>query len=238
MSADPSCKYVLKPRYPSSHWYLRQWLAKLDSQTRVLDVGTADGVLGRLCADLDLLIWGVEPVSSWADRARGYYEDIANGHIEEVPDDFLRGYDAVVLADVIEHLTDPKKVLRRLVALQEEDAVFIVSVPNVANVTVRLGLLFGRFDYQPYGILDESHLHFYTRKTLGELLSEAGLQATTVAVTAIPLDRISPFFGDSILGRMLCRLLTVFTRVFPTLLGYQFVVRAARADTGFEEGRE
>ena len=76
----------------------------------------------------------------------------------------------IVMLDVLEHLADPERVLREAAEVLEPRGRIVVSLPNVANLSVRIGLLFGRFRYGDRGILDRGHLRFYTRRTARELV--------------------------------------------------------------------
>jgi SAM-dependent methyltransferase len=85
--------------------------------------------------------------------------------------------DLVLLLDILEHLIDPRAALAHIVALMAENATVIVSLPNVAHLTVAMPLLlFGRFDYADAGILDRTHLHFFYRKSAVQLIKSAGLE--------------------------------------------------------------
>jgi hypothetical protein len=221
--------YVDKADLPwSSHALIRAHLEGLPPGAQVLDIGTAGGTVGRFCSQLGLLCKGVEPGPQWAELARPFYQDVWVGKVEDVPDDFLSGAQAVVLGDVLEHMPDPQAVLTRLVSLQPDDCRFIVSVPNIANLWVRLHVLSGHFDYAERGILDRTHLRFFTRRTFLALLSDCGLQASRLEPTPIPLELVSGFFTDHAVGRAANQLLVRCTRFWPTLLGYQFVACATR----------
>ena len=119
----------------------------------------------------------LDPVDAEAARAAcrtvivGSVEDPAT--IERLPDG---AYDAIVLADVVEHLRHPEEALRTLVPKLRSGGRIVLSVPNVAHWSVRLGLLRGRFRYEDVGLLDRTHLRFFTRETLLELLDDAGLR--------------------------------------------------------------
>jgi SAM-dependent methyltransferase len=91
-----------------------------------------------------------------------------------------RRFDVILFADVLEHVADPLPVLQRLLGYLAEDGQIIVSLPNVAAWTVRLGLLAGRFDYRPSGILDDTHLRFFTRESARRLLESAGLEVLRI----------------------------------------------------------
>jgi 2-polyprenyl-3-methyl-5-hydroxy-6-metoxy-1,4-benzoquinol methylase len=219
--------YVDKPSPWSSHSLIAGFLKKLPPQSRVLDIGTASGTLARMCREHSLRIFGVEPNPDWARIASPLYEKIYLGSIQDVEEEFLKGYDVVVLGDVLEHLPMPEAILQKLVNLQSPASLFIISVPNIANIWVRLSLLMGNFEYAERGILDRTHLRFFTRKTLLAMLNMTGLEIMTIQVTSIPLELVSPFFL-SLPGRWFHALFAQLTSLLPTLLGYQFVVKARK----------
>ena len=180
-----------------------------------------------MCQNHSFHFFGVELNPEWAQMAAPLYEQIWVGHIADIEEDALKNYDAVVLGDVLEHLTAPETVLQKLIALQASGSTFLVSVPNIANLWVRLNLLIGRFDYTDRGILDRTHLRFFTRKTLVQMLNQLGLRIVSVQVTPIPLELVSKFFLSS-LGKIFHAIFARITALFPTLLGYQFIVEARK----------
>ena len=217
--------YLDKPSPWSSHSTIAAKLQMLPDQSKVLDVGTASGTLARMCADKPLRLFGIEPNADWAKLASPLYERIWVGTIEGIEEKCLGGYDVIVLGDILEHLPAPEQVLQKLVEHQSSNCLFIVSVPNIANLWIRLNLLFGRFEYTERGILDRTHLRFFTRKSLVAMLENAGLNIISIQTTPIPLELISSFFSTSA-GRILHKLLARCTAFMPTLLGYQFIVEA------------
>lgn len=142
-----------------------------------------------------------------------------------------RTFDAVVCADVLEHLPDPVPVLARVRSWISPGGRLFVSVPNVANVAVRLSLLAGRFEYADRGILDRTHLRFFTRRSARRLVEGAGFRIVRILPTPIPAElafaplRRPPLRGVS---RGLFRLAA---RVWPTLFGYQFLIEAEPAES-------
>ena len=84
---------------------------------------------------------------------------------------------------MLEHLTAPDKILKHLVDLQEPGTRLFISVPNVANIWVRVNLLFGKFDYTENGILDRTHLRFFTKITFLELIRSSGLRLVELRFT-------------------------------------------------------
>ena len=219
--------YQDKPSPWSSHSRISSLLEALPAQSKVLDVGTATGMLARRCAGFSLRFFGIESMAEWAAVAKPFYEEMWVCQFDEAPEEALSGYDAIILGDVLEHMPSPKTTLKKLMELQSSGCRFIISVPNVANLWVRLHLLMGRFDYAERGILDQTHLRFFTCKTIKQLVKESGLEVVSLQVTPIPLELISPFFVSS-LGKSIHAVFAVLTSLLPTLLGYQFIVEAKK----------
>ena len=227
-SSNGAYPYFEKKQAWSSHWYIRRWLAEFKPGTKVLDIGAASGILGQAFSDSGFFLTGLEPNAKWAAIARPYYQKFWEGTVENASPEILEGHNVVILADVLEHLSSPEEVLKQLINVQPEGCIFFVSVPNIANISIRFNLLIGRFDYQERGILDQTHLRLFTRQTLFKLLESSGLDILECKVTPIPLALVDPFFESSVVGRQLYSGLNLLSRTFPTLLGYQFVVKAQK----------
>ncbi|MBI5191218.1 MAG: class I SAM-dependent methyltransferase [Nitrospirae bacterium] len=157
---------------------------------RVLDVGCDTGNLASCLAGLGMKAEGVEMDAEAAKKAGERLENVYVGSIE---DEAVLGrlsgqYDMIIFADVLEHLAYPEVTIKRMKALLSDGGVIVASLPNVANFRVRFGLLFGRFDYTETGILDRTHLRFFTRKTAPELFRKAGFNVLDVkpAATFMP----------------------------------------------------
>jgi len=133
---------------------------------RVLDVGCATGYLARALRDRDCSVSGLEFDPVAAEEARPHLDTLVVGNAEEI--DLLEAFgeqrfDVVVFGDVLEHLRDPLAVLRSARRLLDDGGSVVASIPNVAHGSLRLALMAGRFDYQPLGLLDSTHLRFFTR---------------------------------------------------------------------------
>jgi predicted TPR repeat methyltransferase len=228
MPGDNSIPYHDKPDPWSSHSIISEWLKKCPPGSRVLDIGTGTGSIGRFCEGLDLVFRGIEPNLTWADLAKPYYNEIYNRLLEQLSDDYLMGHQVVVCADVLEHMANPGPELARLVRLQVPGTYFMISIPNIANIWVRFKLLFGQFDYSDRGILDRTHLRFFTRRTMLEMIEFAGLDIQHIRATPIPINMVEPFFKQTSIGKLIHRGLAFITRLFPTLFGYQFIVLAIK----------
>lgn len=164
----------------------------------VLDVGAADGSVARALAERGCRVIAIEQDRDAARRAERICERVIIGDVEELDlAETLDGttVDVVLLLDVLEHLHDPVAILKAAAARLGAGGRMVVSVPNVTHGAVRLQLLSGRFQYTDTGLLDRSHVHFFDRPGLEEMLGQAGLavieRMRTVAGltdTEIPID--------------------------------------------------
>lgn len=192
----------------------------------VLDVGAAQGILGFILKDSGLTIDAVEPHAQWAEAARPNYRRVFVSAIECAADLPQREYPVVICGDVLEHVVDPLAALAKLRAAATDDARFVISVPNVAHVAVRTMLLFGFFPRMKRGILDKTHLHFFTRRTALQLLEEAGFVVDRVSATPVPLDELWPSGEGSFVFKALMGIQHLFVTLFPRLFGYQWILLA------------
>jgi 2-polyprenyl-3-methyl-5-hydroxy-6-metoxy-1,4-benzoquinol methylase len=126
-------------------------------------------------------------------------------------------FDAIVCGDLVEHLRDPGAALQRLRPLLRPGGRLVLSTPNVANWAMRLSLLGGRWRYTDRGILDRTHTHLFTRKTLAETVDAAGYRV-------LELDHTAPVPGIGVPA--VERAAHTVARVRPSLFAYQFVLAA------------
>lgn len=155
---------------------------------RVLDVGCAAGALGSaLKKRQGAEVWGVEPDPKAAAAAARLLDRVLEGGIEaQLPRLPRGGFDSIVTADVLEHLSDPEAVLSGLAEKLSPWGELVVSLPNVRHWSVVRGLLEGSWEYCDAGILDRTHLRFFTKKSALALFDRAGYEVT--ATTPIALD--------------------------------------------------
>lgn len=135
-------------------------------------------------------------------------------------------FDVVVCADILEHLAAPREALSSIRRWLKPGGVLLVSLPNVANATVRLSLLFGRFEYAERGILDRGHLNFFTRASARRMLSLEGFRVEKTAASAMPVELAVPILGRPPFAPVFRVGFRLAARLFPTLFGYQFVLLA------------
>ncbi len=185
---------------------------------RVLDVGCSSGYLARPLTDRGCTVVGIELDPVAAGLARDVCERVLVGDVEEMELPFEDGsFDAIVCGDLVEHLSDPDFFLARVRPLLEANGRLVLSTPNIANWAMRLSLAAGRWNYTERGILDRTHAHLFTRKTLHESLERAGYRIVALDFT-VPV----PFVGTEIVERVA----HAVGRLRPTLFAYQFVVAA------------
>ncbi len=149
----------------------------------VLDIGCASGAFGAaLKAERPWVrVRGIEPVAEQAERARARLDDVSVGGADAGPPAGWPRPDCVVFADVLEHVVDPWTTLRRYRDFLLPGGVLVLSLPNVAHGSVLRGLLRQRWDYADDGILDRTHLRFFTRETAIELIEGSGFVVTGVS---------------------------------------------------------
>jgi 2-polyprenyl-3-methyl-5-hydroxy-6-metoxy-1,4-benzoquinol methylase len=132
-------------------------------------------------------------------------------------------FSKVLLMDVLEHLVKPELLLDHCKRVLTSNGHVFISVPNVANITVRLMLLLGRFEYVQRGILDRTHVRFFTRRSARRLIESSGYQIVQHEVTVMPLELVLGLSPDSFITKLVSRVLRILTCCLPGLLGYQNV---------------
>ncbi|WP_227321057.1 methyltransferase domain-containing protein [Acidisoma silvae] len=150
----------------------------------VLDVGCHKGALGAAyrLRNPRARVLGVDHMPEAVRVAAGRLSEVACIDIEsdplpfEVPD----GYDCIIYGDVLEHLRDPWRIMREHAKLLSPRGVMLICVPNAAHWSVPLRLINGTFDYEDQGVLDRTHLRWFTLATMEKALAQTGLQACDV----------------------------------------------------------
>lgn len=188
---------------------------------RLLDLGAFGGELGEAVRDHFGKTIAYEYVLENIGSLHSRFDSVVMTDLEGIRTIPPRP-DAVVLADVLEHLKWPEPLLRMAAAAVTEEGRVFISLPNVANVAIRLALLAGRFEYGDRGILDRTHVRFYTRKTAREEIGRAGLEILHEEASTIPVRYVLTRAPRPIVAAAEI-LLALLTRLWPTLFGYQFV---------------
>jgi 2-polyprenyl-3-methyl-5-hydroxy-6-metoxy-1,4-benzoquinol methylase len=218
--------YTFKDFEGSSHRILIDLIRRYAGQGgTLLDLGAAGGELGEAVRKQFDRTLGFEYQVDCVGELKSRFDQVVVTDLEKVKR-LPGGVRAIVLADVIEHLRDAPSLLRLVHSSLAADGHAFISVPNIANITVRLGLLFGIFEYRDRGILDNTHVRFYTMRTIRKEIENAGLRIIAIRGSSVPLRLIAGKYTPEILLRAGERLLSLLTRVWRGLFAYQIIVVA------------
>lgn len=157
-------------------------VGKIPSGSLVLDIGCATGFMGKyLIENKSCKVYGVEVDKVQAEIAEKNLSGVLTGSVEETESikkinkmTKNKKFDVILATSLIEHLTDPDQFLKVMRNLLKPQGIIIISTPNIAHFSTRTSLLRGKFDYTEYGILDRTHLHFYTINTFKKIFKENG----------------------------------------------------------------
>jgi glycosyltransferase involved in cell wall biosynthesis/2-polyprenyl-3-methyl-5-hydroxy-6-metoxy-1,4-benzoquinol methylase len=201
---------------------------RVPAGSTVLDLGAATGALGAYLHDhRGCTVDGVESNQQAAALARPHYRALLelNLEIANLADHFAaHSYDIIVCADVLEHLREPGSLLTQLHGLLTASGRLLVSIPNVGYAGIVAGLLAGEFEYRPTGLLDETHLRFFTRQSLLRLLGKHGFGA--LAIQPLQLEVRHSEFKDGPFEKLPPKTSLALLDA-PDALSYQFIVEAA-----------
>ena len=181
--------YEIKTSADSSHGVLLSQLSK-KSPCNVLDVGCSDGALGERVRAQGHVVVGIdlERHDLVEDRLNKFIQaDLDQG----VPKNLPGLFDVVLCADVVEHVRQPDVLLNELRAVVAPGGSVLVSIPNFGHWYPRVRTMFGLFDYDRRGILDRTHVRFFTHRSFKRLAQTAGYSVQRVACTGFPFDVLS-----------------------------------------------
>jgi len=163
----------------------RTWpsLFGLKQGSNFLDIGCGKGRLGEyLRANFRASVTGIELFPEYAEDAAKVLNHVVCGNIEQLNlNSHFESYDYIIFSDSLEHLIDPERALLKVRSLLRPDGSILLSIPNVRNFRVTMPLLiFGQFEYQEEGLLDRTHLRFFTRSSIINALKRCGLEVDKV----------------------------------------------------------
>lgn len=209
----------------SSHDQITDLIIK-NNHKKVLDIGCNEGFIGKALRDKGWrgLIVGIDKNKIYKTIIRkGNYYEFININVENGFKQIKNKFNAVVFADVLEHLNDPLKVLIRAKKIINKNGRIYISLPNIANIFIRTQLFFGKFTYLDYGILDKDHRWFFTHKSAQQLIDKAGLRIIEDFCTPIP----APFLSKNPLYKELLMFLYFLARLLSLvrkeIFAYQFI---------------
>ncbi len=220
LDAAPQERYVFKPSYGSSHhWALGRLTGSVEG-SRVLDIGAGGGGIGRSIlpeGPSQLVAVEIDP------RAQAGLRDTYGEVYASIEPLAGREFDTVVLLDVLEHMADPFGFLEQLERLIAPGGKILISVPNVAHWSVRFSLLFGRFEYRSRGILDRTHLQFFSRRRFRQMCSSLpSCSIETMGASIEPVELVLPRWSvRNPLFAFMSRVRVGVAKLLPGLMAYQ-----------------
>jgi O-antigen biosynthesis protein len=164
-------------------------LEMIGHATRVLEFGCGPGHVTRALKERGCQVTGLEGDPVAAERAAEHAEQVLvmDFDVEDYAAKLVgEQYDVALFGDVLEHVREPLDLLRSVRPLLRRGGYVVISLPNVAHIDVRLALLRGNFKYKPWGLLDETHLRFFTRDSVEQLVREAGFRMVELRRVVVP----------------------------------------------------
>jgi starch synthase len=205
----------------------------------ILDVGCGEGILGKRLLEKGVKeVVGIEINQDVCDRAKKNLSRIIHGDIEEIELTFDAGhFDCVVLADILEHLRYPLLTLKKLKRYLSHSGTLVASIPNIRYWGIINMLVEGHWKYADYGILDKTHLRFFTKKEIEGLFTDLGFEITCVHANIDHkyYELHNAFSGEIAFGRVLLQRLA--TEELQDLFVTQYIISARHCRiTPAEEG--
>jgi 2-polyprenyl-3-methyl-5-hydroxy-6-metoxy-1,4-benzoquinol methylase len=206
--------------YRAHHLLLEEVLAHSRPGDVVFEGGVSSGYFAQAITLAGREVDGHELDPSAAVAAKEHCRQVWVGDLQDFGvTEELGEYQVLLFGDTLEHIVDPVTVLQRLRRHLTPGGRLVVSVPNVANWAIRLQLAAGRFRYTDRGILDRTHLRFYTASTLAEMVTEAGFAVDRVQA-AVPMPGVTQ--------ERACRLVHMVGNLRPSLFAYNLILTAHR----------
>ncbi len=223
----------------------------------VLDVGCGQGTLAEAIRKKGYTVWGVECESGAVERARPRVDRVVPADLNDLAlvKAELAGktFDYIIFSDVLEHVYDPLGTLRNYIQFLSPNGRILISLPNIANWESRLKLLFGVFKYCSSGIMDRTHIRFFTIKSAKQMVEGTGLKVYKLDHTPYIVRAFVPLIKsllsknsdsssqstserrgliDSPMFRLYQRLVypleSFFTKLFPGLFTFRIILIAGK----------
>lgn len=219
--------------------YFRQERKEIDllipeGTLKVLDVGCGEGILGKRLLEKGVAeVVGIEVKKDVAKKAECNITRVICGDVERLEElPFEKGYfDCIIFADVLEHLKEPLLVLEKFKYYLSDSGVVIASIPNVRYLGVINMLVEGYWRYYKHGILDRTHLRFFTKKEIEVFFKNAGFEITGITenIDNNAYNSLSnPLSGEIEFGKI--RISNLTPDELRDLFVFQYLIRAKKAE--------
>jgi len=210
---------MLRPKNNSYYNGLREDIVDIVDKDveRILDIGCAFGVTGEKLKERGAkVVVGVELSSQAYKEARTRLDKVILGDVEKLNLPFRDGYfDCIIYSDVLEHLIDPWATLKKHRRLLREGGSLIASIPNVRHYRVVKKLVMGKWDYQERGVLDSTHLRFFTLNSIKKMFQDTDFRIEEL------IYKISASKSKKLANKILCGMLN-------EILSEQFLIKAVK----------
>lgn len=155
----------------------------IEPNSRVLDIGSASGQFGQILKKYkNCTMYGIDydiesiKIAKEKEVFENIYQLDLNSFDIKQFQEHTNSFDYIVFGDVLEHILEPEKVLKAFKTLLKTNGKYIISLPNVAHSSVKVNLLLDNFEYEETGILDKTHIKFFTHKTIPSFMAESKLE--------------------------------------------------------------
>lgn len=216
--------YILKKDRFSSHSFISD-VVKTEGPERILDIGCSEGLISRALGEIWRdKIWGIDINKPAAKKAKPYYRKVWVMDIEREMPKVVQKFDCLLFGDVLEHLKDPWGILKKFTdKLLIEGGLVIISLPNAVNWYMRCQLALGNFVYRDRGLMDKTHLRFFTFKSARRMIDESGLLVKKECVSPIPLPLVWKNMDAGKPLHWIHGLNNFITNLWPGFFGYQLL---------------
>jgi 2-polyprenyl-3-methyl-5-hydroxy-6-metoxy-1,4-benzoquinol methylase len=227
--------YEWKPGPDSSHHHLTELVTERPA-TRMLDLGCGEGQLARLAHRHGHDVTAIDPHPPAVGDVDGVHymaADLDGGLPKVLRDD--EPFQTVVAANVLEHVRRPGELLSELTDITTPDVELIACIPNFAHWYPRLRVASGHFDYDRRGILDSTHVRFFTRRSFLKMASRAGWRCEQIVPVGLPFDVVERGGRPGIADRLRRTVGVVdrwLVKTWPNLFAFQFVAVLSRWEAG------
>nr|WP_188388551.1 class I SAM-dependent methyltransferase [Priestia taiwanensis] len=192
----------------------------------VLDIGCSKGGLGAAIKEKGIRVSGIEAFEDVASVAKLKLDDVIVGNIETMELPYkAEQFDCIIFGDVLEHLFDPWAVVEKVRPYIKPGGMILTSIPNVAHISVVKSLLNGDWTYEEMGLMDKTHIRFFTYKEIIHLFEGAGLAIRHVERVLSYSDTYGKFMADL---HAVCTKHQIGTTFLLDAITYQYVVEAVK----------
>ena len=220
--------YEYKSDPLSSHGQLVRYMAQRD-RAEVVDLGCSDGLLSLQIKSLGHTVTGVDLEEH--PMVHGRVDKFIQANLDRgLPDNLPEVFDMAVCADVLEHVREPETLLKELAPRLAPGGAVVASIPNFGHWYPRFRTLFGMFDYDRRGILDRTHVRFFTRRSFERIARGAGYEVRRIGATGLPFDVADRGGKGSVSAKLkpIRAIDRALVKIRPQLFAYQFLYELKR----------